>query len=162
MRTKLVILCAANRYRSPLAAAFLGRYSHLDVRSAGFKPGGLRAGKPVREAARGFGFDLEDHRSVEVSRELMDWASYVVVMNPTQLDKLTGLFGPAKRERRVLLGSYLNFMVQSIPDLGFINGSSPEFGRVVSMIKDATTNLAECLKPNANIKSLKSSSSARP
>ena len=155
MRTRILVLCAANRYRSPLAAAFLGRYSHLDVRSAGFKPGGLRAGKPVRDAARELGFNLEDHRSVEVSQELMSWAQFVIVMNPTQLQKLTELFGVSNRPHRALLGSYLDRAVPSIPDLGFINLTSPDFGRVVGMIRDATGKVAECLKPRPNTQSRK-------
>ena len=147
MRTKVLILCAANRYRSPLAAAFLGRYSHLDVRSAGFNPGGKRAGKPVRDEATRLGFDLGEHRSVQIVQALGDWASIIVVMNPTQLEKINTMFGVSNRHK--LLGSYLTPKVDAIPDLGFISAGSPDFERVVGMIKDATGNLAECLKPKS-------------
>lgn len=148
-RTRVLVMCHANRYRSPLAAAFLSRCKHLDVRSAGFKPSGLRAGKPVRESAKALGFDLEDHRSTEVGLDLMVWAEYVLVMNPTQLDKLEA-FDRVRGQQRRLLGSYLDQIVTSIPDLGFINPAIPEFDRVVGMIQQATTKFAECLEPKIN------------
>jgi protein-tyrosine-phosphatase len=114
----------------------------------------------VREAACRLGFDLEEHRSTELSQELVDWADTVVVMNPTQQRKLLEIFGPPSKGC-VPLGWYLDPMIESIPDLGFIRGDSPEFDRVVGMIKDATENLAKCLKPKTSTGSPKSSRSAR-
>lgn len=148
MRTRVLVVCHANRYRSPLAAAFLGRYSHLDVRSAGFKPGGVRVGKPVRDIAKTLGFDLEAHRSVQVNPVLIEWADVIAVMNPTQLEKLMELFPKVVAgQNRVLLGSCLPERVYSIPDLGFINPRDKLFDDVVGMIRDATAGFAaECLK----------------
>jgi protein-tyrosine-phosphatase len=160
LTTKILTVCHANRFRSPLAEVFLKRYPHLEVRSAGFQRSGLRAGKPVREAARRLGFDLETHRSTELSQELVDWADYVILMNPTQLDRLAGGFFLPHDQKQTVLGRYLSQCVEGIPDLGFIRGGTPEFDRVVSMIKDATENLAKCLKPKPSTKSLRSSRSA--
>jgi hypothetical protein len=81
-------------------------------------------------------------------------------MNPTQYDRLTGSFLVAfsnPSQRCYGLGQHLEPAVTSIPDLGFIRGGTPEFDRVVGMIKDATENLAKCLKPKPSTGSPKSS-----
>ena len=146
MRTKVLVCCHANRYRSPLAAAFLSRHKHLDVRSAGFLPSGRPAGKPIREVAARMGYDISEHRSTQLSQELVDWAHKVVVMNPTQQRKLEEMFGKLTSKRTyVLLGEYYEPLVASIPDLGFISAGTDEFDRVVGMIKKASENLAKCL-----------------
>jgi protein-tyrosine phosphatase len=147
-KARILIVCHANRFRSPLAEAFLRSYPHLEVRSAGFQRSGLRAGKPVREVARRLGFDLEGHRSTELSRELIDWADIVVVMNPTQQDRLAGRFVIDDWEPH-LLGQYLYPDVDSIPDLGFIRGNTPEFERVVRMIEEACKGLARWVRCNS-------------
>ncbi len=144
MRTKVLVTCLANRYRSPLAAVFLSRYPHIDTRSAGFKPGGLKAGKPVRDVAKRLGFDLEDHRSTQLVASHGDWADIIIAMSPTHLEKLSHMFGASTHIK--LLGDFLEPRVGSIPDLGFISPGMPEFPRVVGMIKEATGNLAEWLK----------------
>ncbi len=161
MAIRVLVCCHANRYRSPLAEVFLKQHPHLEVRSAGFQRSGLRAGKPVREAARRLGFDLEGHRSTELSQELVDWADWILVMNPTQLDRLAGGFSLPHEGKQGLLGNYFDQRVESIPDLGFIRGGTPGFDAVVGMIQDASENFAQCLMSKPSIKSPKSSSSVK-
>lgn len=140
---KVLVMCHANRYRSPLAAAFLAEHKNLEVRSAGFMRSGLRAGKPVREAAAKLGLDIESHYSTEISQPLLQWATHVLLMNDVHWKKLRLRYGRRLGQVQALLGSFLDPQVMSIPDLAFIKQHTPEFDRVVGMIGDACDNFAK-------------------
>jgi protein-tyrosine-phosphatase len=144
MMHHVLVLCHANRYRSPLVAAFLAREG-LHVRSAGFMRSGLRAGKPVRDVAKLYGLDINDHVSTQVDDTLMAWATDVVLMNRTHLLKLELLYPCKGSQQRVLLGGYANPPANSIPDLAYINPRSPKYALVIGLIGQASRCYAASL-----------------
>ena len=108
---------------------------------------GLRAGKPIRDAAHRLGFDLEAHRSTMVDIPLMDWADVVVLMNPTHQLKLAMRFGNNRKGQMwVLLGHFANPQKDSVPDPAFISPQNPKFAEVVRMIVVASNALAVTCK----------------
>lgn len=84
-RDHVLVLCTANRCRSPLAGAFLAREAvrrgvSLEVVTAGFREAGLPATAPTVEVARAFDLDLTTHASRTVQRELLAGADLVIGM----------------------------------------------------------------------------------
>lgn len=140
---RILCLCYANRWRSPLAAALLAREGFL-VRSAGFQKPGLRAGKPVREAAKKLGLDLEEHRSQIVTQEIVNWAELIVLMNDSHVERLRKDCVLSARVTTVKLGYYAQPAVPSIKDLAFLQGR--EFDAGVEVIQTAVAGLAKELK----------------
>ena len=91
----VLILCHGNIYRSPLAAALLAaRRPDLQVCSAGFhdRPD-RRTPEAFAELAHGLGVDLTCHRSRVASREMMDAAQLVVIMDRRNAAALRSLGG---------------------------------------------------------------------
>ncbi len=85
MRERVLLLCTANRCRSPLAGALLARQLAatgwpVDVDTAGFGEPGLPATSATVEAARALGLDLTAHSSRGVARELLISADLVIGM----------------------------------------------------------------------------------
>jgi protein-tyrosine phosphatase len=84
---RLLVLCYGNIYRSPLAAACLGRELYgrddLEIRSAGFHS---REGRPtrddfIRQVHARVDLDLSGHRSAVVRRSDIQWADTIVIMD---------------------------------------------------------------------------------
>ena len=50
----------------------------------------MEAGAYTIDAMREIGFDIRDHRSQPVNKELLDWADFVVVAQPMHLERLEG------------------------------------------------------------------------
>jgi protein-tyrosine phosphatase len=81
---RVLVICYGNIYRS----AFLGRYlgdalqGIAEVRSAGFHP---KTGRPCPErhiaAANRLGVNLQEHRSALVSKEDLEWADTILLMD---------------------------------------------------------------------------------
>lgn len=80
------MVCTANVCRSPLAAALLSRHARdseltwIEVRSAGFRPGGAPAPAIEIEVAAAHGLDLSGHRSRRVDVHALTWADLVLTM----------------------------------------------------------------------------------
>jgi protein-tyrosine-phosphatase len=94
----LLYVCTGNTCRSPLARAITERliaergWTHVSVESAGTAGA---AGAPASEnavlVARDFGLSLDEHRSKELTPELLDWADLVLVMTPSQFEMVARL-----------------------------------------------------------------------
>jgi protein-tyrosine-phosphatase len=140
MSKRVLVMCYANRWRSPLTAALLGRDGFL-VKSAGFVKPGQKAGAPVRAAAAKLDLDLEDHRSQIVTQELFDWAQVIVFMNISHVERMTRSYPKLARQKWVRLGQYADPKVDSIPDLAFLQGKA--FDDTVALIQSATANLSK-------------------
>ena len=79
----MLFVCSRNRLRSPTAEAVFSARPDLDVRSAGTAP------------------DAE----LPVDAELIEWADEIYVMEQHHKARLTALFGPTlKGKRLVVLG----------------------------------------------------------
>lgn len=148
---KLLVLCHANRWRSPLTAAFVEKFSRgkVQVRSSGFKESGRPAGKPIRDAAVGLGLNLEAHKSTVISPMLYEWADVIIYMdggNKKRLDSFEAKYIPEKKRKvSYCLGAYANPQLNRIPDPAFIRRDTPEFHEVVLTIQDASKRLTKKL-----------------
>lgn len=77
---KVLFVCDHNRLRSPTAAAIYGEDPRLEVRSAG-----IRAGA-----------------AVEVTRELLEWADLIFVMEKAQRNLIRERFEDVYQSRRII------------------------------------------------------------
>ena len=82
---RILVICSANRCRSPLAAALLrdhlvGRSPEAHVASAGFGDAGAPATSATVEAASALGLDLAEHRSRAVESALLVRADLILTM----------------------------------------------------------------------------------
>jgi len=120
----ILIICTANQFRSPLAAALLSRQLELDhpnsawrVESAGTwtKPG-FPATSFVTHIARDFGLsDLETHRTRQVDQALLSSFDLCIVMEAGHKEALDNEF-PSARGRVYLLSTIVEGVPYDIPD----------------------------------------------
>lgn len=142
----VLVLCHANRWRSPLAAVILKHHgpSTLTVKSAGFKEADKRAAKPIRDAAAARGYDLEAHRSQLATRELLFWADLVVYMDGGNYKRLASLLnGSFPSVDVACLGQWAKPPVNRVPDPAFMAKASQEFADTVDLIEEAARNLGQ-------------------
>lgn len=82
--TRLLLVCTANRCRSPIAEAFVDLHlpsnSVVEATSAGLLPGGEPVPGPGIELMRRFGIDLSAHRSRQVTADDLMTADLVLTM----------------------------------------------------------------------------------
>lgn len=121
---KVLVVCHANQWRSPLAAAALALAAGEGavVRSAGFRHAGRRAARRVRLAAALLGYDLEGHLSRLVDAECLAWADAVVYMdggNRARLADAMRAHGVARPYS--CLGAFCHPPRARIADLAFIS-----------------------------------------
>ena len=105
---RYLFVCTANINRSPIAAAWArrlleDRFVVGEIRSAGTHAWeGAEAGAYAIDAMRELGFDLRSHRSQRLSKELLDWADQVVVMEPMHAEVACELLGPSGDRSKIL------------------------------------------------------------
>ncbi len=100
--TAVLFVCAANRCRSPLAAARLRQLlaQHAApgvwrVESAGlYAQTGQPATPPTQTVAAEYGLDLTDHRSRPLDAMTLDEFAWIVVMEEIQADALRAAYPP--------------------------------------------------------------------
>lgn len=156
---KVLVLCHANRFRSPLAMGCIQQYLHnvnllslnpvgVTVISAGFKAAGHKAGLPVRNAAAELGFSLEDHRSRECTWELVQDSDLIVYMDNGNFRRLQQVVDCREKPGGIdciNLGSKCLPARNRIEDLAFISPRTrpADFDRVVRYIQQACCTLVE-------------------
>ena len=106
-RFQMLVICTANRCRSPLAEviirdAFERRGVVASVGSAGVLPGGHPAEPGSQWAARHLGFDLSTHSSRQVTAAMIDAADIVVTMEASHVLDLVSVT-PGCRSRTLTL-----------------------------------------------------------
>src|SRR5512139_3130406 len=119
----ILFVCMANRFRSPLAAAFFRQrmeeragYGSWNVSSAGtWAEPGLPVLEQLMEIARQYGLDLSGHRSRRVDRELLAGYDLVLVMQASQQEALLIEF-PEFRRSIQLLSKVVESRIYDIPD----------------------------------------------
>jgi predicted protein tyrosine phosphatase len=79
-KRKLLFVCLQNRLRSPTAEKTFSEFAHLDVRSAG----------------------LDKDSRVVVSRELLEWADIIFVMEKRQRNLLQKKFKDIYARKRIV------------------------------------------------------------
>jgi protein-tyrosine phosphatase len=119
----VLFVCTANRFRSPLAAAFLikaleemGITDSWRIGSAGtWATPGQPVLQTVSDTAQGFGIDLSGHRSARVSRRLLAEHDLILVMQASQKEALLSEF-PELGEHIYLLSDVVERRSYDIPD----------------------------------------------
>jgi protein-tyrosine phosphatase len=93
---EILVVCSANRCRSPMAAGLLaarltGLGSTAVVRSAGFGPAGEPATAETVSVMADVGIDLTDHRSTRVTAALCSDADLIIAMTRQHVIELVVL-----------------------------------------------------------------------
>lgn len=102
--SRVLVVCAGNTCRSPMAAALIKRrYPRAEVRSAGLS---ATAGEPAAELARAVmasrGIDLSSHRARPLRRKQVEWADLVLVTTGAQRRAMAELYPEAAIKTRLL------------------------------------------------------------
>ncbi len=127
----ILFVCTANRFRSPIAAAYtlqkvhaVGQPGEWTIISAGtWTDNDLPAHPEAVSAAATLGIDLSGHRSHVVTSALINASDLVVVMEPGHKEALASEF-PTSLDRIALLGDLAGEHDPVVPDPaldGFIN-----------------------------------------
>lgn len=103
--------------------------------------GGSVAAKKVREYAAGIGLDLSQHRSQQVTAEMLAWADVVVYMDQRNLTRLREL--EAREESLVCLGSAIG--LHRIADPAY-TPRGPELSRILDQVVETSRAIAKTLK----------------
>jgi len=119
----VIFICTANRYRSPLAAALFqkqlkdeGKAEEWRVGSAGtWTQADLPVIPHAFQKAQEMGLDLGEHRSVEISKEILSQYDLIAVMESGHKEGL-GVEFPELRKRIFLLSEIVDHIVYDIPD----------------------------------------------
>ena len=90
---RLLVVCTANQCRSPVGGAILQHFAgqrrrEVEVRSAGFIEGGVAPPSEIVELGSTFGLELAEHRSQQVTAELVEGSSLVVGMTRRHVREL--------------------------------------------------------------------------
>jgi protein-tyrosine-phosphatase len=142
---KILVLCHGNINRSPLCATVLKTmFPKLEVKQAALKEFKRpeRAGAKMRRAAAAKGYDLEDHRSQPITKELLEWADKVIIMDNGNMKRLREFAGKHNLGYTYsFLSSYLLPPKLKIADPAFMADGTPEFKQVVDDIISASLGL---------------------
>ena len=148
--SSILFVCLANRYRSPLAAAFF--YKCLEqvadrgswaVSSAGtWAQPGLPPDVRAIKDARDWGLDIKTHRSRQVNAILLSQSNLVLVMEAGQKEALQVEF-PKEREKIFLLSEVADGIPYDIPDpFGSEGGTHQEIAKeLCELIKRGFENI---------------------
>ena len=119
----ILFVCLANRFRSPLAAAY---FSHCleqvadrerwSVSSAGtWTEAGLPADNRAIRAASGWGLEIKDHRSRQVDASILAQSNLILVMEASQKEALQVEFHK-ERSKIFLLSEMVDGTLTDVPD----------------------------------------------
>ena len=140
----VLFVCTANRFRSPLAAAFFqqmlgdsGRALPWSVDSAGtWTSSGLQVLPEVLLIARKYGLDLSQHRSKLVSASLLLTQDLVLVMEAGHKEALQHEF-PMIDDRVYLFSQATEGRFYDIPDLTDSDEETMEIGENIHELVQA-------------------------
>lgn len=124
----ILFVCTGNTCRSPFAEGYLKdkKLPHIQVMSAGISACREKASDYAVLSAKNFGFDLSQHISRPLSKELIAWADKIYCMSESHLDFLLN-FCDAKKVK--LLG----------------NGISDPFGRNFDCYLTVSSQIAKAI-----------------
>jgi protein-tyrosine phosphatase len=121
--TQILFVCTANRYRSVIAAAWFKdelakrkQENRWSILSAGtWTTDGLPAMPDAIQQAKLIGLDIQKHRSRVITRDMLQDADLVLVMESGHKEALQVEF-PSYREKILLLSEAANGILYDIPD----------------------------------------------
>lgn len=118
----VLFVCTGNVCRSPMAEGFLREHSErrgldVDVRSTGTHAWNGRAATfDGRKVMTELGVPIDDHRTLELDRDLVDWADLLLCMSTEHLREVLRTF-PDAAPRSYTLKGFLE-MLPSLPTYG--------------------------------------------
>ncbi|WP_127473795.1 low molecular weight phosphatase family protein [Microbacterium sulfonylureivorans] len=137
--THVLMVCQANRCRSPFAAAIAERLADdsLEIHSGGLMAGGFPMPSAGIETGATLGIDFSSHRSRELDRADLDGFDLILTMaraqarelvadNPQLLGRIFTLkqfdrwIADHPKPRRMALGSWLDNVAQDRPRTDFL------------------------------------------
>jgi len=148
-RVKVLFVCMGNICRSPTAQGVFEKLvqdqalaERIQIDSAGTHA--YHVGEPpdarATEAARRRGVDLTAQRARRVSTSDFDNFDYVLAMDSTNFESLSGLCSPDHASKLQLLLEFApNSATKDVPDPYY--GGATGFERVLDMIEEASTGL---------------------
>ena len=145
----VLLCCHGNICRSPLATSLMRKYGFGDVICAGFKEGGAKSPKKVRDwALENHDIDLSSHRAVQVTIEMLQEADLILYMDGGQRARLEGMWksGGLDLSRGPLLqfaeplARYLTAPLDRIGDPMFQQGGSAPFCLIMNQLEEASRN----------------------
>lgn len=143
---KILVLCHCNAFRSPVAMAVL-RQRGFEVQGAGFSDLAAKhipAAKKVRDVAATYNLDLSQHRSQQVTKEMIDWADKIIIMDGGNKSRFyTRYHYKPERSKLLELGSVAG--LKRIPDPAFMRRDSDQLKQTVKLIIDCSNKLADQL-----------------
>lgn len=106
MFNRILVVCDGNICRSPYAAFLLDSLTKKEIRSAGLHAvKNSPADKTIRDIGVSKNIDLTGHVSRQISREMIDCADLILVMESRHISEIT-LLAPEARGKVMLLGKW--------------------------------------------------------
>ncbi|MBI5455304.1 MAG: arsenate reductase ArsC [Deltaproteobacteria bacterium] len=86
---KILFVCVGNTCRSQMAEGFANRYGNgkIEAMSAGTSAAGIVNGYTI-DAMKEIGIDISGHTSVQLTREMIEWADIVVTLGCSSAETL--------------------------------------------------------------------------
>lgn len=141
----VLFVCTANRFRSPLAAAWFQRRLDQDAGAKGWSVGSAgtwtEPGQPVIPSANWardhFGVDLSAHRSRRISAELFTHYDLILVMENNHREALLTEF-PETKGQLFLLSEVAAGQAYDVPDPVVKSGDT--FQDIAAELRDLVDN----------------------
>jgi protein-tyrosine-phosphatase/predicted ATP-grasp superfamily ATP-dependent carboligase len=155
---RVLVLCKGNICRSPFAAELLKKLATdrgipVEVRSAGLDTTpGHHAYPLAKSTSRGYGVDLERHRTTPINTDMASWADLVLVMEPAHVVHLRGT-APAAVAKTRLLGHFASSATAHIRDP--YAGTAKDFQSCYALIDDACQGLLARIGDQASARTVK-------
>ena len=147
----ILVVCKGNICRSPLAEAYLRSVlpkNDITVVSAGLD---TTDGKPAhpfaKSVADSYGLTLEQHLTAQITREMVDKADMILVMEFAQLNSMLRLC-PRVHDKVFILSEFNGASCVDIDDP--FSGTVEDFRECLQIIRDSCNGLVNQLQKRRN------------